>query len=67
MSTVGESRDQDVSGPDGQGRPSAWWCWWWLLPLVMYVLHRRWTTAFRQATFAQLTLPSLRPPLTQLD
>ena len=21
----------------------------------MYVLHRRWTTAFRQATYAQLT------------
>ena len=38
-----------------QGRPSAWWWWWWLLPPVMYVLHRRWTTAFRQATFAQLT------------
>ena len=36
-----------------QGRPSAWW--WWLLPPVMYVLQRRWTTAFRQATLAQLT------------
>jgi hypothetical protein len=35
-----------------QGRPSPWW--WWLLPPVMYVLHRRWTRAFRQATFAQL-------------
>jgi hypothetical protein len=35
-----------------QGRPSPWW---WLLPPVMYVLHRRWTRAFRQATFAQLT------------
>jgi hypothetical protein len=35
-----------------QDRPSAWW---WLLPPVMYVLHRRWTKAFRQATFAQLT------------
>jgi hypothetical protein len=33
-----------------QGRPSPWW----LLPPVMYVLHRRWTRAFRQATFAQL-------------
>jgi hypothetical protein len=32
--------------------PSAWW---WLLPPVMYVLRRRWSTAFRQATFAQLT------------
>jgi hypothetical protein len=35
-----------------QDRPSAWW---WLLPPVMYVLHRRWSKAFRQATFAQLT------------
>jgi hypothetical protein len=35
-----------------QGRPSAWW---WLLPPAMYVLHRRWARAFRQATFAQLT------------
>jgi hypothetical protein len=26
--------------------PSAWW---WLLPPVMYVLRRRWNTAFRQA------------------
>jgi hypothetical protein len=40
-----------------QGRPSAWWWWrrWWLLPPAMYVLHRRWTRAFRQATLAQLT------------
>ena len=37
-----------------QGRSASWW-WWWLLPPVMYVLHRRWTRAFRQATFAQLT------------
>src|ERR1700760_4000317 len=29
--------------------------WWWLLPPVMYVLHRRWARAYRQATFAQLT------------
>jgi 4-hydroxybenzoate polyprenyltransferase len=35
-----------------QGRPSAWW---WLLPPVMYVLHRRWVNAFRRATVAQLT------------
>jgi hypothetical protein len=35
-----------------QDRPSAWW---WLLPPVMYVLHRRWSKAFRQATLAQLT------------
>ena len=35
-----------------RARPSAWW---WLLPPVMYVLHRRWSKAFRQATFAQLT------------
>ena len=33
-------------------RPSPWW---WLLPPVMYVLHRRWAAAFRQATLAQLT------------
>jgi hypothetical protein len=35
-----------------QDRPSAWW---WLLPPVMYVLHRRWTRTFRRASFAQLT------------
>ena len=35
-----------------QGRPSPWW---WLLPPVMYVLHRRWARAYRRATFAQLT------------
>ena len=34
------------------GRPSPWW---WLVPPVMYVLHRHWTRSFRQATFAQLT------------
>jgi hypothetical protein len=33
-------------------RPSPWW---WLLPPVMYVLHRRWTRALREATMAQLT------------
>ena len=33
------------------GRPSPWW---WLVPPVMYVLRRRWTRLFRQATFAQL-------------
>ncbi len=33
-------------------RPSAWW---WLLPPVMYVLHRRWARAFRDATLALLT------------
>jgi hypothetical protein len=33
-------------------RPSAWW---WLLPPVMYVLHRRWTRKFREVTVAQLT------------
>jgi hypothetical protein len=38
---------------DRGGRPSPWW--WWLLPPVMYVLHRRWAGAFRQATLAQLT------------
>ena len=35
-----------------QTRPSAWW---WLLPPVMYVLHRRWYKALRQAMLAQLT------------
>ena len=35
-----------------QARPSAWW---WLLPPVMYVLHRRWYKALRQAMLAQLT------------
>jgi hypothetical protein len=33
-------------------RPSAWW---WLLPPVMYVLHRRWYKALRQAMLAQVT------------
>ena len=33
-------------------RPSAWW---WLLPPVMYVLHRRWAKAFRQSTLTLLT------------
>jgi hypothetical protein len=37
--------------------------WWWLLPPVMYVLHRRWTRTFRQATYAQLT-DSQREQLT---
>jgi hypothetical protein len=36
----------------GQDKPSAWW---WLLPPVMYVLHRRWSRAFRQASLARLT------------
>jgi len=35
-----------------QARPSAWW---WLLPPVMYVLHRRWYKAAQQAMLAQLT------------
>lgn len=34
------------------GQPSAWW---WLLPPVMYVLHRRWSSKYRQATFARLS------------
>ena len=33
-------------------RPSAWW---WLLPPAMYVLHRRWFKALRQAMLPQLT------------
>lgn len=35
-----------------QDAPSAWW---WLVPPVMYVLHRRWVRAYRAATWAQLT------------
>ena len=35
-----------------QGRPSAWW---WLLPPVMYVLHRRWYRELRHSMLAQLT------------
>jgi hypothetical protein len=35
-----------------QARPSAWW---WLLPPVMYVLHRHWYKTLRQAMLAQLT------------
>jgi hypothetical protein len=35
-----------------QARPSAWW---WLLPPVLYVLHRRWYKALRQAMLAQFT------------
>lgn len=34
-----------------QSRPSAWW---WLVPPVMYVLHRRWYKALRQAMLAQV-------------
>jgi hypothetical protein len=33
-------------------RPSAWW---WLLPPVMYLLHRRWYKALRQAMLSQVT------------
>ncbi len=60
-------------------RPDPPSAWWWLLPPVMYVLRRRWNSAFREATFAQLTetqreqftsaravpsAPSRRPPPT---
>jgi hypothetical protein len=38
--------------PAAQARPSAWW---WLLPPVTYVLHRRWYKALRQAMLPQLT------------
>ena len=52
--------DVDRAGIEGkaaaaqgtQARPSAWW---WLLPPVMYLLHRRWYKALRQAVLAQLT------------
>jgi hypothetical protein len=35
-----------------QARPSAWW---WLLPPVMYVLHRRWYRALHREILSQLT------------
>jgi hypothetical protein len=35
-----------------RARPSGWW---WLLPPVMYVLHRRWYKAAQRAMLAQLT------------
>jgi hypothetical protein len=35
-----------------QVRPSAWW---WLLPPVIYVLHRRWYKALRHVMLAQFT------------
>jgi hypothetical protein len=38
-----------AAAPD---RPSPWW---WLLPPVMYVLNRRWSSEFRQASLAQLS------------
>jgi hypothetical protein len=41
-----------VSAAQTQARPSAWW---WLLPPVMYVLHRRWYGAVQRAMLAQLT------------
>ena len=52
--------DVDRQGIEGKAaaaqaakaRPSPWW---WLLPPVMYALHRRWYKALRQAMLAQLT------------
>ena len=41
-----------VAAQATQDRPSAWW---WLLPPVMYVLHRRWYRTLRHAMLAQLT------------
>ena len=38
-----------------QARPSAWW---WLLPPVMYVLHRRWYKALRREMLASSPSPS---------
>ena len=46
-----------------QARPSAWW---WLLPPVMYVLHRRWYKALQQAMLAELT-PTQRKQLTSFQ
>ena len=56
-----ELREEDVDREGmeasiaGVPRPEPPSPWWWLLPPVMYVLHRRWARAYRQATFAQLT------------
>jgi hypothetical protein len=41
-----------VAAQAARSRPSAWW---WLLPPVMYLLHRRWYKALRQEMLAQLT------------
>jgi fatty acid desaturase len=41
-----------VAAQATQDRPSAWW---WLLPPVMYVLHRRWYRKLRHSMLAQLT------------
>lgn len=46
-----------------KARPSAWW---WLLPPVMYVLHRRWYRALKQAMLAQLT-PAQREQVTSFQ
>jgi fatty acid desaturase len=45
-------QDKVVAAQAGQDRPSAWW---WLLPPVMYVLHRRWYRELRHSMLAQLT------------
>jgi hypothetical protein len=57
-----EELDMDREGIEGvkasaiqaarDQRPSAWW---WLLPPVMYLLHRRWARAFRETSAAQLS------------
>jgi hypothetical protein len=52
-----------VAAQETQARPSAWW---WLLPPVMYVLHRRWYRALRQEMLAQLT-PTQREQLTSFQ
>jgi hypothetical protein len=36
--------------------------WWWLVPPVAYVLHRRWAREFRDVSFARLT-PAQREQL----
>jgi hypothetical protein len=54
---------ENVKASAVAARPQAPSAWWWLLPPVMYVLHRRWTRAFRQASYAQLT-PAQREQLT---
>ena len=47
-----------------QGRPSAWW---WLLPPVMYVLHRRWTTSVPAGHVRAADPDPARPPLIPPD
>ena len=51
-----------IAAQAAQARPSAWW---WLLPPVMYLLHRRWYQVLRQAMLAQLTASVSRWPASR--